>query len=202
MAVLSEPARAFLTLGLIVGVGPFALAWWIDSVRVWRAGGEVVTIREDVERFRTWIRERRDSHPDDAPVWAEVLGLLVPFGLLLRSASHVFVARLHGLDGTLATTDQSAANAVAAIRDGDEPRADLNGRVAAFVVGIVLWWCYMPGAGPQLAVDSSHALAGIVRAYIALNIGVLFADLGLYVVESTREMTDDNTDTDYGTTTN
>lgn len=181
--VWDDPARVALMLVTIV-VGPWLMldAFLALEATTWRGrAAEVLTsIREDIRTIRN-----RSGETDDAPLWAEVLGAIVPFGLLFRAASHVLVAQLHGLDGNLAPTDVSAANAVAAVRDGDEQQADFNGRVGAFLVGLVLWWVFVPGTGPALSVEAGRALAELVRAYVALNILVLFVDpvLGVGVLD-------------------
>ncbi len=171
MAASAADALAYLFIAIVFA--PFSALYVADYVAAVRRGDGVITLSDDLQRLREWWRA---ESTDDAPVWAEVLGMLLAGGLLFRAACHVFVARLHDLDGELAETDLSAANAVAAIRDGDERRADFNGRVAAFLVGVVLWWTYVPGQGPSLSIEAGHALAGVVQAYVTLNIAVLFAD--------------------------
>jgi len=190
--VWDDPLRVALLLVTVV-VGPWwMLAAWhsLDATTVrGRLGEAAADVRSDLQGVR-----QRLGGSDDAPLWAEAIGAVVPFGLLSRGACHVLVARAHGLDGTIAGRDVAAGNAVAAIRDGDEREADLNGRVASVLVGLVLWWSYLPGAGPTLAVDASHALAGIAQAYMTLNVAVLFGDIVLFAAVLNRSLT--NTDAD------
>lgn len=183
-------AAGVLAWLFVVGAAPLAA---LSAARVLTDPDPVGVVRDDLRVYQRRLRGSLDGS-DDAPLWAEALAVLVPFGLLFRAASHVFAAQAHDLDATLAEQDVSAQNAVAAIRANDHRQADLNGRVLAFLVGLVLWWVYLPGAGPTLAIDASHALSGVVMVYLALNVTVLFADLVLFAGVLHRSTT--NTDTD------
>jgi len=181
-----EAAGVLTMLGL-VAYAPFAA---LGAARLWTAEDTRAVVREDC---RAWVERARAAFDDtdDAPWWAEVLAVVVPFGLLFRAASHVVAAHAHDLDPELADRDVAAGNAVAPIRAGGHRQADLNGRIVAFLTGLVLWWIYLPGAGPQVAIQTGHVLSGVARAYLLLNVTVLFADLVLFAAVLHRSTTND-----------
>jgi hypothetical protein len=109
---------------------------------------------------------------DDAPVWAEVLGSVLVFGLLYRGASHIVAAMLAGVDPHVAGNDVSAANAVAAVRDDGLVMVDLYGRLLAVAFGILWLHVFDPGDA-YLYAGTGGAL---FRVVITANIAVCLID--------------------------
>lgn len=184
-------AAGVLAWLLLVALTPLFV---FETVVILTAPDPLDALRSDMRATWERLSEAFDD-TDDAPLWAEVVGVIVPLGLLFRAASHVLVAGIMDIDGELADSDVAAGNAVAAIRDGEHRQADLNGRVLAFLVGCVLWWVYLPGSGPTLSMAGSSALSSLVTAWLGLNVCVLFADVVLFAATLNRSLTDTTTTT-------
>jgi hypothetical protein len=124
---------------------------------------------------------------DDAPLWAEVLGVVLAPALVLRGGCHVWAALLAGVDPAVDRNDVTLQNVVLAVRD-ESATADLAGRLLAASIGITAWLAVLPVASGN----------GIVRAYLALNCTVLAADpLGVVARRHpSRPMTDATKDTE------
>lgn len=151
----------------------FVIAWAIDRARGLESESDLVVAIGNVNR---------QLSPDDAPLWAEVLDVLLAVGLTIRSGCHLAAAAAAGVDLELADLDISAGNAVVAVRAGDW-RPDAGGRVIAVCAAVGVWLLVEPlttsWPGPAWA-----TLAG--RAYVLANIGVLASDPVLYLAHRTR----------------
>lgn len=151
-------------LGLLTAL--YGAAYLVDRVRG-------VTPRTDVlASVRAWD----DRHePDDAPLWAEVCGVVFAAGLLIRAGAHIVAALIDGSDPRVADSDVSFGNAVASLRGG-EWRPDLAGRVLAVGLGVCGWVLLDP-----LGMEATGA--GVV---VAANLGVLVADPLWFAVHRVR----------------
>jgi hypothetical protein len=103
------------------------------------------------------INERLST--DDAPLWAEVLGVVFALGLAVRAQAHVTVALLHGLDPCFRGHDVSVKSPVARLRPGTTP--DALGRLLSFGVALVLLELALTSTAPAWATTFVIAQASI-----------------------------------------
>lgn len=154
--------------------GLYASAYLIDWVRF----GE----QPESEVVNALIIANRRLSPDDAPLWAEVLGVLLGLGLTARSGCHVAAAAAAGLDRELVDVDVTAGNTVAAVRDA-EWQVDVGGRVVSVCAAVVLWPAVDPltvsYGGPAWVVTGA-------QAFVIANIAVLASDPVLFLANRTR----------------
>ena len=101
---------------------------------------------------------------DDAPLWAEVLGVVFALGLAVRAQAHVTVALLHGIEPCFRNHDITVKSPVAAIHPGTLP--DALGRLLSFGVAIVL-----------LDVALTSTAATWAAMFVIAQASIPFADL-------------------------
>lgn len=110
---------------------------------------------------------------DDAPLWAEVLGILLAVGFAARGLAHILAALGSGNDPQLRGNDVTAASAVESL--GDDRTADASARVLALSFGVF---------GLMLA-SNAGGVPG--TAFIAANALVPLTDPALFLVSITRQ---------------
>lgn len=110
------------------------------------------TLREMNERLAT----------DGAPLWAEVLGVVLILGFYCRDLAHILVALATDHYPGLRGNDVTAKSPVEALES--DRVADVTGRLLAVCFGLGLVWL------------STQASAGVVQAYILVNAVVPLAD--------------------------
>lgn len=161
-------------------VALYGAAWAVDRLR---------GVRPEWRPLET-LRALEERHaPDDAPLWAEVVGGLLAPGLFVRSGLHVFAALLARADPHVVDNDVTAGNVVGALRD--ELHADLGARVLALAAGVTLWLLFdplsMPFGGPAW-------VAPVGRGFVVANLAVLVGDPLLLAWYRLRLRTTDSTD--------
>jgi hypothetical protein len=116
--------------------------------------------------FKT-LREVNDRlSADDAPLWAEALGLILVLGFYLRDLAHIIAALAANEHPELRDNDVSMKSPVEAL-DG-EPLADMSGRLLAVGMGVGVVW---------MAMESSRLP---VQAYLLSNALVPLTDILLF----------------------
>ena len=116
----------------------------------------IATLREMNERLST----------DDAPLWAEALGLVFVLGFYLRDLAHIIAALVADEYPGLRDNDVTVRSPVEAL-DG-ETLADMSGRLLAVGFGVSLVWMSMEAS--RLA----------VQAYLLSNAIVPLSDIALF----------------------
>jgi hypothetical protein len=124
--------------------------------------------------------------PDDAPLWAEVCGLLLAPALFARAGVHVWVALFADVDPRLAPgTDVTVASPIRGLR-GD--RHDAVARLGVCGAGVAAL-----GAWPPAVIQTLPPLLAIG---LTAQIAVLLADPALYAVSIARNDDHDRSTTD------
>lgn len=127
------------------------------------------------EAVAAW--DRLAESPDDAPLWAEVLGMAFAPSLFARAGVHVWVALLAGVDPRLAEgTDVSLRSPIRGLR-GD--RNDLLARLGVLGVGVFA----LAGWPPEFVFATMPAP---VAAWVLGQTGVLLADPLAYLITYVR----------------
>lgn len=123
---------------------------------------------------------------DDAPLWAEVLGVVFALGLAVRAQAHITVALLHGLEPCFRDHDISVKSPVAAVRPGTKP--DALGRLLSFGVGVVLLELALTSTAPTWA-----------TMFVLIQASIPFADPFWLTaaMTQTHEQTDNTSDMAY-----
>lgn len=115
--------------------------------------------------------------PDDAPLWAEVVGLVFAPALFVRAGVHVWVALLAGVDPQLATgSDVSLQSPIQGLR-GD--RNDLLARLGTVGVGVFAIAAWSP---PFVFATMPTPVA----VWVLAQISAVAADPLAYVIHHVR----------------
>jgi hypothetical protein len=115
--------------------------------------------------------------PDDAPAWAEVLGVVLVVGLATRDGVHAWTALLGGdllgerVDPHLADHDVTLASPVLGLRGH---RLDRVARAGTALLGAGAWHLFDPAG--------IVATNPVVGAWVAANVAVLCADPALWAL--------------------
>jgi hypothetical protein len=124
-----------------------------------------MTVVSDLRR----LNDRWSS--DNAPLWADALGVALSLGFFVRSQIHVLAALGAGLDPSLDDYDVRAASPVIAIQDNR--LVDLSARLGSTAI-LVVGWAVLAGQA-----DGDPRLAQI---YLLANGMVLAADPFLFII--------------------
>lgn len=93
------------------------------------------------------LNERLSTN--DAPVWAEVIGLVFALGLAVRAQCHIISALLARRDPRYRDHDVTIASPIASIKPASAP--DVAGRLLSLTAGLLLVKIAMASTGPEWA---------------------------------------------------
>lgn len=117
---------------------------------------------------------------DNAPLWADALGIALSLGFCVRSQVHMLAALGAGLDPSLDDYDVRAASPVIAIQSNR--LVDLSARLGTLAI-LVVGWAVLAGqtGDPRLA-----------QLYLLANGMVLAADPFLFIIAMRNNKPDDD----------
>lgn len=127
----------------------------------------VQTLRELNDRLST----------DDAPRWAEAIGMVFALGLTARSLCHITNALATDRDPQLAGNDVIAASPVVSLQDA-EWQLDLSSRLLALSLAVVAWAVIDPLSATW---PGEPWMTVVARAFVIGNIAVPAVDPVLFV---------------------
>lgn len=114
--------------------------------------------------------------PDEAPMWAEVLGVVFAVGFYVRSTSHVFAALAADVNPELTDYDVCSGSPVAAIRTAEWP-IDAGARILSLCAAVALW----VSVDPLAVSHGSETTTLALRLYLSSNLAIAASDPLLFI---------------------